>query len=159
MSEQIREFLRVNKPEPITDEERASIMRISKKAFGVLLTFAVLMVIVWIVNDFDKGFWVFGGGVLVFIGAILIVLEVKDKVRYMSYDKIYSTYVYIEGGRCINRAYHLDVCYYDANYGMFIKTKMNIDRVDVKPEQIGIGAVIRVLVGEKNSKIHYIAMK
>lgn len=159
MGDQIREFLKNNKPEPMTEEERATIMRISKKSIFVLLAFFVILLIVWIKDGFDMGFWIFGGGFLVFIGAVLLVLEVKDKVRYKSYDKIYSTYVYIEAGNCINRAYHLVVSYYDFNYGMFVKTKMNIDRVDVREQQIGIGAVIRVLVGEKKSKIHYIAMK
>lgn len=159
MNEQVREFLRMNKPEPITDAEKSALMRVSKKTFLVLLFVVATLLILWIRDGFDMGVWTFGGGLLVFIGSVLIILEVKDKVRYYSYDKIYSTYVYIKDGRCINRAYHLDVCYYDSNYGMFIDTKMKIDRVDVKSGQIGIGAVINVLVGEKNSKIHYIAVK
>lgn len=159
MSEQVREFLRINKPEPITDAEKSALMRVSKKTFLVLLFVVATLLILWIRDGFDMGVWTFGGGLLVFIGSVLIILEVRDKVRYYSYDKIYSTYVYIKDGRCINRAYHLDVCYYDSNYGMFIDTKMKIDRVDVKSNQIGIGAVINVLVGEKNSKIHYIAVK
>lgn len=159
MSEQVREFLRINKPEPITDAEKSALMRVSKKTFLVLLFVVATLLILWIRDGFDMGVWTLGGGLLVFIGSVLIILEVRDKVRYYSYDKIYSTYVYIKDGRCINRAYHLDVCYYDSNYGMFIDTKMKIDRVDVKSNQIGIGAVINVLVGEKNSKIHYIAVK
>ena len=139
MSDQIREFLKMNKPEPMTEEERATIMRISKKSVFVFLAFVVILLIIGFKDGFDAFLFKFGGGLLMFIGAVLIVLEVKDKVRY--------------------KAYHINVCYYDHDYGMFNKTKMNIDGIDVKGQNIGAGAVINILVGEKKSKLHYIAMK
>ena len=159
MSDQIREFLKMNKPEPMTEEERATIMKISKKSIWVFLFFVVILLIIGFKDGFDAFLFKFGGGLLMFIGAVLIVLEVKDKVRYKSYDKIFSTYVYVESGFYVNKAYHINVCYYDHDYGMFNKTKMNIDGIDVKGQNIGAGAVINILVGEKKSKLHYIAMK
>ena len=122
MNDQIREFLKNNKPMPISQEEKASLMAVSKKSILIMLVFVVLMVIAWVVNDFDKGFLGFGAVVLIVIAAILFLLEIKDKIKYKSYDKIYSTYVYVESGVYVNKAYHINVCYYDFDYGMFNKT-------------------------------------
>lgn len=159
MSEQIRQFLKANKPIPITEEERVSLMRVSKKSIFIMLTVVIVWLILWAKDGFDMGMLGFGVSLIIFIGIILFFLEIRDKIKYKSYDKIYSTYVFIESAYYVNKAYHVEVSYYDFQYGLFAKTKMNIDRVDVKEQRIGVGAVINVFVGEKKSKIHYIAMK
>ena len=87
--------------------------------------------------------------------------EIKEipGVGIKSYEKIYSMYIYVESSIYVNKASHLVVSYYDMNYGMIMKTKMNIDRVDTGGHIIQKGEVLKVYVGEKKSKIHYIAVK
>lgn len=159
MNDQLKEFLKANQPIPATDEERASLMKVSKKGIYIIFLFAIVIAVVWLKDGAEikaLGFW---GVFLLVIAVVILGLEMKDKIKIKSYKKIYSTYLYIESAYYVNKAYHMTVTYYDPNYAIFNKTKMNIDRVDVLGQRIENGEIIRVFVGEKNSKIHYIAMK
>ena len=159
MDDKVREFLKANKPEPASEAEKASLMRISMKALIVFLIFLVVCVGIWISDGGETGMLSFFGVFLLMMAVIILLLEAKDKIKIKSYKKIYSTYVYVEKCFFANKAYHITVQYYDADYGMFHTAKMHIDRMDCKDYASANGAVIRLLVGEKNSKISYIAMK
>lgn len=159
MNEQIRDFLKNNKPVPATKEEVAQLMKISKKAIWIFMTFVVVLLFIWLRGGAETGMLGFIGVFLSVIAVIIFFLEIKDKIKIKRYDKIYSTYVYVESGRYGNATYKLNVCYYDFDYGMFQNCKLYVDKVDILKLRNGTGAIIRVFVGEKNSKIHYIAMK
>lgn len=67
--------------------------------------------------------------------------------------------MYVEGSVYYNRGFQVKACYYDNAYHAFNKTTMRIDRMDAKYQPIRAGQIIKVLVGVKKSKIHYIALK
>lgn len=159
MDEQMKQFLKTNKSVPATEQELEALMKMSKKGIGVIFVFAIAMIYLWVkegANTEDLGLIV---GVILFISIIVLAFEMKDKIKMKSYEKIYSMYIYVESSIYVNKASHLVVSYYDMNYGMIMKTKMNIDRVDTGGHILQKGEVLKIYVGEKKSKIHYIAVK
>lgn len=159
MDEQMKQFLKSNKSVPATEQELEALMKMSKKGIGFILVFAIAMIYLWVkegANIEELGFIV---GAILFISVIVLVFEMKDKIKIKSYEKIYSMYIYVESSIYVNKASHLVVSYYDVNYGMIMKTKMNIDRVDTGGHILQKGEVLKIYVGEKKSKIHYIAVK
>lgn len=67
--------------------------------------------------------------------------------------------MYVESSIYVNKAFQAGLCYFDHSYSAFNKVTMRIDVMDVKFHPIRTGDVIKIMVGEKNSKLHYIKLK
>jgi len=159
LNKDAKEFLKANEPVPATQEEKAALMKVSKKGIYFLLILGIVMMFFWIKEGAHTEDLGFIGVFLGFVAIVVFILDMKDKIKIKSYQKIYSTYVYVESSLYVNKANRMVVSYYDRDYGIFKKTKMNIDRVDVGGHVLQSGELLRIYVGEKNSEIYYIAMK
>lgn len=99
------------------------------------------------------------GAFVLVIGIIVLLLELKDKIKIKSYERIFTIHMYVDGSIYYNKGFQVEAYYYDNEYQAFNKTTMHIDKIDARYQPIRAGQIIKVLVGFKKSKIHYIVLK
>lgn len=155
MDERTIEFLKYKKPVPASDEDIKKYRRFSAKILIIMIGIMVACAIIGLIKHDLVVLLVIGG---VFC-AVALFLELKDKIKYFSYERIEVVHVYVQNILPGNGGYSLKVASYDIDKNDIVTNTIFIDRMDGLQYEFAQGKMLKMLVGVKKSKIHYIAMK
>lgn len=155
MDERTIEFLKYKKPVPASDEDIKKYRKFSQKTLIIMIAIMVACAIIGLIKHDLVVLLVIGG---VFC-AVALFLELKDKIKYFNYERIEVVHVYVQNILPVNGGYSLKVASYDIDKADIVTNTLFIDRMDGLQYEFAQGKMLKMLVGVKKSKLHYIAMK
>lgn len=155
MDERTRDFLKCHKPIQASAEDMKKYRRFSFKSLIIMAVIMVACVIIGLVKHDLVVLLVIGGAMCL----IILILELKDKIKTFTYKRIEVVYVSVLNVSPIKGGYVLKVVSYDHDKEDFVTNMMFVDRLDGLQYDFAPGKMLKMLVGVKKSKLHYIAMK
>ncbi len=141
----------------LTEEQKKTLKRFSSKTLGMLGVLAAAMVVVAIISGKDS--IVFCIGLYCVLAVIMLLLELKDKIKLRGFEEIYLIPAYVESVFPINHGKQVRIQYYDFHAGLFNPKTIRLDRMDDAYASARKGSVIVILMGIKKNKLRYIGPK
>ena len=146
-------------PIPLSPRQRANIAKLKPYPFIIIGVVYLLFLAVPLVNG-DKHMIGFMMGIATFIAAIVILLEIKDKLRINSFERVYIVRGFVERRIRIRGGYMLRMRYHD-----FLRNEIKVINKTEPPELLFDKSVavegrgVELVMGEKNGKLSYITLK
>lgn len=155
MDERTKDFLKCHKPLPASEEDIKKYRKFSSKTLIIMICVMVGCVVIGLIKQDLVVLLVIGGIFCV----VALFLELKDKIKYFSYERIEVAYVFVQNIMPVSGEYNLKVVTYDYDNNDYVTNTLFIDRMDGLQYEFAVGKILKMLVGVKKSKLHYIAMK
>lgn len=158
MNEQIREQLKNYGGKPLTDEQKKSLMKISKKGFVIIGIFWIVMFGCSLGVGMDMlGFAI---GASVFFTVLVLLFELRDTMKLRGYDEIYMVPVYVEQtGIAYRGNRRVQGQYYNFVMNMFCPMTFSMERMDPGYYNLQTGSIITVIIGRKGNVLKYFSVK
>lgn len=146
-------------PIPLSPRQRANIAKLKPYPFIIIGVVYLLFLSVPLVNG-DKNMIGFMMGIATFIAVIVILLVIKDKLRINSFDRVYIVRGFIERKTYVKSGYMLRMRYHD-----FIRNEIKVINKTEPPDLMFDKSVtvegrgVELIMGEKNGKLSYVAVR
>ncbi len=141
----------------LTEGQKAELRKFSSKTLGMIGVLAAGCAIAAVFTGVDS--IVIYAVIFFILAVIMLLLELKDKLKLRKFEEIYAIPAYVEKVFPVNKGKQARVQYYDLLVGLFVPKTIRLDRMDDIYSVAVKGAVIPILVGVKKGKLRYIGPK
>lgn len=158
MNEQIREQLKNYGERPLMEEQKKSLMKVSKKGFAIIAIVWAAMLFFLVKEGMELlGFSI---GLGVFFTVLILLFELRDTLKLKGFDEIYIVPVYVEQpGIAYRGNRRVQGQYYDFKMYCFCPIKFNMERMDPGYYELKTGSVVLTIMGRKGSEFKFFCVK